>query len=323
LSNNSNHITDDLLVMYLLGEANLIEEKQVEEWINATPENRKYYEQFKLIWEESRKQSATQFVNEHEAWQRFHQRIHNQSKKTAKNIRMAAWLRVAALVIVLAGGTWLTYRIYYSQPEQVTVQASDKILTNPLPDGSTVTLNEKATLSYPEKFKGKTRTVALTGEAFFEVTPDKQKPFVVKAGDVAIKVVGTSFNVHMSDDSTEIIVETGIVEVSRGNSSVQLKAGEKTVIRKQDTSLIKEQEQDKLYNYYKTNEFVCDNTPLWKLVAALNEAYNANIVIERPPIRTMPITTTFKNESLDRILEIVRLTLNITVEKTGDKIILR
>ncbi|MGB8193085.1 MAG: FecR domain-containing protein, partial [Chitinophagaceae bacterium] len=196
-------------------------------------------------------------------------------------------------------------------------------LTDTLSDGSVVTLNKKTSLSYPNKFKGDKRSVALQGEAFFKVTPDSKKPFIIQSNDVTIKVIGTSFNVRNDNNATEVIVETGIVEVSHRNSSIELRPGEKLVVHAQDTLLTKEKQQDKLYNYYSTKQFVCDNTPLWKLVQALNDAYDAHIEIGRPELRNIPITTTFNNESLDRILEIVRLTLNISVTKTGDKIILR
>ena len=87
--------------------------------------------------------------------------------------------------------------------------------------------------------------------------------------------------------------------------------------------LVKAVEEEQLYNYYRTKEFVCDNTPLWKLVEVLNEAYQANIVIDRPGLRTLPLSATFNNESLDQVLEVISLTFNISVTRTEDTIHLR
>ena len=87
--------------------------------------------------------------------------------------------------------------------------------------------------------------------------------------------------------------------------------------------MYKAEETERLYNYYRTREFVCDNTPLWKLVAVLNEAYGANIVIGRDALRNMPLTTTFNNESLERILDIIRTTFDITVVRQNNTIILQ
>jgi ferric-dicitrate binding protein FerR (iron transport regulator) len=163
----------------------------------------------------------------------------------------------------------------------------------------------------------------LKGEAFFRVEPDKNKPFIITVNDVQIKVVGTSFNVRSENGLTEVIVATGIVQVQKGKTEVALRANEKVVVRRQDSVLTKEPETTQLYQYYESREFVCDNTPLWKLVAVLNKAYAANIVIGRPELRNLPLTTTFPNESLDRILQIISLTFDIEIEKTGSSIILK
>ena len=133
----------------------------------------------------------------------------------------------------------------------------------------------------------------------------------------------TSFNVRSENGLTEVIVATGIVQVQKGNKEVALRPNEKVVVRRQDSVITKEEETAQLYQYYESREFVCDNTPLWKLVAVLNKAYGANIVIGRPELRNLPLTTTFPNESLDRILQIISLTFNIEVEKTGTSTILK
>jgi ferric-dicitrate binding protein FerR (iron transport regulator) len=138
-----------------------------------------------------------------------------------------------------------------------------------------------------------------------------------------VKVVGTSFNIRSVNGNTEVIVETGIVEVSQKNRKVVLHPKEKVLIGNRDTALVKNQETDALYNYYRTNEFVCDNTPLWKLVEVLNEAYHVQIVIGRNELRNLPLTTTFSNESLDRILEVISITFNTKINRAGDRIIIQ
>jgi ferric-dicitrate binding protein FerR (iron transport regulator) len=80
----------------------------------------------------------------------------------------------------------------------------------------------------------------------------------------------------------------------------------------------KEAVTDKLYNYYRSKEFVCDDTPLWKLVQVVNEAYDAKIIIGRKELNDMRLTTTFNNESLEKVLEIIHLTFDITVTKKED-----
>jgi len=187
-----------------------------------------------------------------------------------------------------------------------------------LSDGSVITLNKKSTITYPSKFKGNTRSIALKGEAFFNVAPDKKKPFIISVNDVQVTVVGTSFNIKSENGNTEVIVESGIVRVTQSGKTVELLAGEKIVMSSNDSIATKEAVNDKLYNYYRTKEFVCDDTPLWKLVQVVNEAYDAKIIIGRKELNDKRLTTTFNNESLEQVLEVIRLTFDITITKKED-----
>lgn len=224
-------------------------------------------------------------------------------------------MRAAAAVVVLVciGVTASLLINKYSVPKEIVFQTTLQVLNDTLPDASVITLNKNTSLTYPEKFKGNTRTVTLKGEAFFSVTPDKQKPFIIDVNNLQVKVVGTSFNIKATGSITEVVVETGIVQVIKDSRLIELRAGEKVVLTQEAASWIKEKASDKLYNYYRTKEFVCDNTPLWKLVDVLNEAYGSNITISNNAIRNLPITTTFYNESLDQVLLIISETLGIKV----------
>jgi ferric-dicitrate binding protein FerR (iron transport regulator) len=326
LSQNFYHITDDLLVKYLLAEATPEEAGMVEEWLAADATNKKQFEDFKTIWEESKKLAAVSTVDDDEAWQRFKNRVHNEGNKGAavRKMRPVAWLKIAALFILVAGAGLFGYQMFReNKVEALAVVSKGSTLVDTLPDGSVVTLNKNSSLNYPSKFKGNTRTIALTGEAFFNVTPDKEKPFVINVNDVQVKVVGTSFNVRSENGVTEVIVETGVVKVTRNNKTVELRPAEKIKTGGVDSALVKERVEDKLYNYYRSKEFVCDDTPLWKLVEVLNEAYGTNILIENKELRGLKLNTTFNNESLDRILEIVSQTFGITITKEQDRIILK
>lgn len=85
-----------------------------------------------------------------------------------------------------------------------------------LPDSSRVWLNSGSMIVYPEKFIGKERNVYLSGEGYFKVTKDRKRPFLVQAGDVSVKVLGTSFNIsgYAGDDEVTTTLESGAVEIS-------------------------------------------------------------------------------------------------------------
>jgi len=216
-------------------------------------------------------------------------------------------------------GYWLM-----NQPvEEITSFAQQDVLNDTLPDGSVVNINKGSMISYPSKFQKGTRQVVLKGEAFFKVEPNKEKPSVVLAKGVRITVVGTSFNVKNINGNIEVVVENGIVRVSIGERSEELKANEKLLVNVKDSVMTEEKVSDQLYKYYRTKEFVCDETPLWKLVQVINEAYHSQVIIGNPALKDMTLTTTFHNESLEQVLNVISITFNIKVVKQGNTIILQ
>lgn len=288
-------------------------------WLVADDANVTYYNQLKKIWDDSRQLAQTATVDENRAWQKFQQRIH------PAPVRHTAfgWIRIAASVIIIAAIGLLAYWALNNPAKEMTMVAQQTVLNDTLPDGSVVTVNKGSSISYLSKFKGKTRPVALKGEAFFNVKPNKEKPFIISVNDVQITVLGTSFNVKNINGNTEVVVETGIVKVTGAGKTVELKANEKVVMDAKDSVVAKEEVSDQLYKYYRTKEFVCDDTPLWKLVEVINEAYQSHVVIGNPALRDMGLTTTFHNESLEQVLNVISITFDIKVIKEGDTVILQ
>ncbi|MBK7588016.1 MAG: DUF4974 domain-containing protein [Bacteroidetes bacterium] len=84
---------------------------------------------------------------------------------------------------------------------------------------------------------------------------------------------------------------------------------------KEDSTIVVEKNKDKLYKYFRSKEFECDNTSLWRVVEVLNEAYGDSVVIGRSDLKSLTLTTRFDNESLESILEIISETFEINVEK--------
>jgi len=323
-------IHEDLLVKHLLGETGPEENARVEAWLAAHPANRHYYEHFQLIWRESRQlEDNFEGTDEQEeaAWQKFRQRIrrpaHLQVIKPSPKRTIPAWTRIAAILLLVASVTAVIYLINTntSIPEKL-VASTTSTITDTLPDGSFITLNKKSKIKYPAKFK-KERTVQLQGEAFFAIAPDKEKPFRVFTNGVTITVLGTSFNIRDSETATEIIVETGVVRVTDSLHDILLHASEKLVLHKKDTALLKDSTRNELYKYYRTKEFVCDNTPLWQLAASLEEAYDVKIDIPDPRLRDLRINTTFHNASLAQILTIIEETFRIKATYSGNQVTLQ
>lgn len=294
----------------------------MKKWVAEDAANKHYFDHFKLIWDSSKELAVQSTVDENKAWQKFQSRIHTPPGPVVK--KDFSWMKVAAAAALVISISLIVYLLLGRQgKKEMEILAQQTVVNDTLPDGSMVTVNKRSFLFYTETPAGKKREVRLKGEAFFNVVPDRKKPFIVHANDVDVTVVGTSFYVKAGNGITEIVVESGIVQVTRNNQTVELHPGEKTTIAYQDSTLTEQKVTDKLYNYYRSKVFVCDDTPLWKLVEVLNEAYGSNIVIGREEIRNLPLNVTFNNESLDQVLDVVSLTFNIKVTQNGDQIILQ
>jgi len=323
-----NNNIDDLLVKVVLGESTAEELSFVQGWRAERPENERYFSDFQRIWEESRNLAVHSVVDEEAAWGRFKERAgRGETGVGAVGVgsgRRRQWmLRVAAVLIVAVAGGWFFYTYSYKPGQFLSVNSGVRVLSDTLPEGSVVTMNKESSIRYRRRFAGDVRQVEMEGEAFFAVAQDKNKAFVVQANGVTITVLGTSFNVRAVKGKTEVIVETGLVEIKKGGHVVRVGAHEKAVIGIDDAKLMKEDNPDQLYNYYRTKTFECNGTPMWRLVEKLNEVYKVHIVIGENRLRNLPLTTTFVDESLDGILNVVAKTFAITIVRNGQEIILK
>lgn len=318
---------DALLVKYITGQASAEEQAQVHQWLNAGAGNQTYFNQFVSIWQESKKAGVLIDVDTDAAWLNFRSQYIQAPVKKIPSGYKTRFLQVAAAVILAVAGSWLAYTFVFKEAQplvalQTTVTGTE-VKIDTLPDHSVVTLNKSSALSYATQMKGSERKVALKGEAFFDIKPDAARPFLIEAYDIQIKVLGTSFNVKTSEAATEIIVRSGRVEVNRGGDKVILTAGQKLDLVKGMPAAEATKEPGELYSYYVSKTFVCDNTPLWKLVEKLNEVYGVHIVIERKELAALPLNVSFNDESLDTILDIISQTLMLKVDKKGSDIFLR
>jgi transmembrane sensor len=323
MSDDNKHITDDLLVKYLLAETDATETREAELWINANDANKKYYADFKLIWQESERLATTSNPDEDGAWLRLQSRIAKMPAGHQQQIKWASkfgWLKIAASIVLISAIGYFAYNQFFST-SLISKGSGLATLMQDLPDGSLVTLNSNSQIIYPMHFRGEQRLVQLTGEGFFKITPDKTKPFIIKINTATVSVVGTSFNVKNVKGKTEVIVETGIVKVNEGGKQVLLHPGQKVVTG--GATLVVQETRGSLYNYYITKALICDRTPLHELVDKLNQVYSSNIKIANSQLRDLPITTTFKGQTLPQVLNIVSQTFKIKVENKGGQILLK
>lgn len=315
------NMSEDILIKYLLGEANAVEKTETEAWVTADLKNAKKLADLRIILETSRKLAVSSPLNEEQAWSNFKVRKekHTQDPILLKPVGARySWLRIAAAVLLVSAAGWMYSYLDHPGMEMLTVSSTEKFITDTLPDGSIVHLNKNSSITYAKNFI-KHRNIILKGEAFFEVKHGIKSAFTVSVNDVLVRDIGTAFNVKANLGKTEVIVEEGVVEVSKAAKTIRLNENEMVNIKNGNEEMTVEKSPDHLYNYYRSKIFTANNTPLDRLVKVLNEAYGADIRIDNKTLSQIPITVTIRwDRPLSDILEIIRETTpEIRIEKTG------
>jgi ferric-dicitrate binding protein FerR (iron transport regulator) len=186
-----------------------------------------------------------------------------------------------------------------------------------------VWLNKDATLTYPSEFSNTTRSVALEGEAFFEITKNKNKPFIVEIKNANVEVLGTSFNINSSNIKTEVIVATGKVKVSNKNATQSeiITLGNSVIVSNND---VKKHKTDNVnYLAWKTGDFKFKEAKISEAIEDLNTYYKTKIAIENNQVFECSLTANFEKEKLENIIEVIKLTCNVNVIKESNKYILK
>ncbi len=273
-----------------------------------------------------------------QAWSNVENRIHKQEEVRHSNLRklvMNPFLRMAAAVIVGALLLVSGYRVWYkpiAKVDLLEISSTDQIVnTFSLPDGTLVSLNTNTRIKYPKKFGRTTREISIEGEAFFEVKPNKSKPFIIHAGKAQIKVLGTSFNVSAYPEAkqVEVIVETGKVQVFNKIDEVKqtneliLTPGDKGTLVYLSNSLLKTTNQNPNFLAWKTHSLIFKATSLDEVIENLKKVYNVDIRLADPTLNRLRLTAQFNNYSLDFILKIIETTFQIEVQRVNGQYIVK
>lgn len=246
------------------------------------------------------------------------------------NSRFAWFWRVAAVLVLGLGSWYWATRTPISTYKQMTSgqvlvekvnQTNDK-QTITLNDGSKVTLEPNARISFANEFSNDMREVYLSGTAFFEVTKDPKRPFLVYANELVTKVLGTSFVVNAQDNSKQTMVEVREGRVSvfkksdlenktnligQESKGLVLTANQKLVFEQEANQLVKtlsETPQIVVSNEALPN-FTFTNTPVSEVLNTLEKAYQVDILFDEELLSECPLTATLRDQSLYEKLTII------------------
>ncbi|RGM49852.1 MULTISPECIES: FecR family protein [Bacteroides] len=266
-------MNQELLYKYFKGTTSIEEEKQILDWVEAADENREAFLKERMLFD------ISLFSEKQET-----------KKKTTRLIPIFRWtVRIAAAIIVAVSGYFMTIDYLYNKGAQlqtITVPAGQRAQII-LADGTRVWLNSKSTLTYASNFGRKDRNVNLDGEAYFEVTKNKNIPFYVNTEMNKVRVVGTSFNVCAYNGSKEF--ETTLVE---GIVDIYPSCNDQAITRLQkneffanyDGHLKKTVLPSYEYLRWKEGLYCFDDVPFSGILDKLEKYYNVKITVTSPKL---------------------------------------
>ncbi|MFT3843851.1 MAG: FecR family protein [Lacibacter sp.] len=357
-----------LLSKKIAGEASEQELVELEQLMQLHPEWQYAAQNLTDLWEDSRKHNETGTSNEEDAYLLHIQRMKENNIEFNDNLFYSYpaeetpvshfsiyrnWYIGLAVAASLIFAVLLLPSLFNKKQPVVAAVERNEISTGngsrtkvQLPDGSLVWLNAGSKLHYDKNFGITSRHVSLSGEAFFDVVKNKEKPFIIQTSSIDIKVVGTAFNVkaYPSDRTTETSLIRGIIEVTiknRPNDKIILSPNEKLIVennpaeKRKLTSTgraepvvsinpIKPSKKDSTITeiQWVQNKLVFDDEPLREIALKMERWYNVKIEIQSEKLMDKRISGSFINENIDQAMEALSITGKFHYKRTGETIII-
>lgn len=322
--NNTDNNIDILIGKVISGNATSEEIEQLEVWKSKSVENQRIYNKSLKVWENSKSGiSDENFRNDK-------QKVDDVIKldlirKVRKIQRQSMLYKIAA---ILAFPLALAVSFYYFSSHNKSVEQTRQIceIISPkghiskciLPDGTEVWVNTGSTITYDAAtFNHKTREIKLSGEAYFDVTKNIEKPFLVNTNMATVNVTGTSFNVKSYPESGifEIVLSEGSIEMmpnSTARQTVQLVPGERAIFDFTKKGISIENVEAEMYSAWRNGEILFKDATLNDLIKELERIYDIRFLMKDKQLGDFRFRGMFRyNNNLIDALEKIKRTSGI------------
>jgi len=333
MKKKNENITDSFLLKYLKGETSSEETNTILDWIKRDPLNKERLSEISKIWDMSLSLSEFDKIDIQDDWKNVHEKILDTKNLVRKvpliRTKIYRYGRIAAsILIILSVSLYILYSadmLIIFQPV-LTLNTTTEKSTVTLHDDTRVYLNENSTLTYPKRFLKQTRNIAVSGEAFFEVAKDENKPFYVSADGAIIKVLGTSFNVKAYPSAEVVIVsvlegKVALYPKEKEEEAIQLNQYEEGVFG--SDSLSKSGFGDLNFLSWKTRKLIFNKAPIEEVIVSLERYYKKTIYLESVGNRMPMVTSVFDDQPFNEVLDELEILLNISYRMRNDTVFIR
>jgi transmembrane sensor len=328
MENNKEKIDIKILKRYLEGNRSAGDEHIVKQWVSSIESDKELNEKSLQFWDGIPSDPDIKGYSGSQILDQIHHKIKIEEavflNKTRPKIRFITYLtRIAAILFI---PVFIASLLFFFQNNSFRNFKSYSEIYAPygtrttfyLPDGSTGWLNGGSSLKFPTQFGNKTRDVKLTGEAYFNVTSDNKKPFIVSTDKIDVKVFGTSFNVMAYGDEhiTEVTLESGHIELFRKSNNIIKSIG---LLKPNQSCIYNSLSDSNRISSINTKEklswldgkLTFKYEPFEDVVRKINRWYNVNIVIKDELLESYIYYGTFEDETLEEVLRLLHYTAPI------------
>ena len=322
--NKEQQYIDNLIAKAISGNASSAEMQELEDWKNHSKTNEQVFQKNLKIWDKTTshlsekeigadKSSLSQLYNRY-----LSTRIQSIRRKTFI-YKLAAML---AFPVALAIGWYFSEwaAILENEPVQLAQITSPKghVSKCVLPDGTQIWLNTGSTMSYDvNQFNKKTRKVNLEGEAYFEVTSNREKPFQVNTPVANINVTGTAFNVtaYPGDTNFETVLAEGNINLqfkTGAEKNIVMKPGQRVTYNRQNAKMAVSQVDADMFTSWRNGELLFKDATLNDLITELERIYDIKFHLQPADLGEFRFRGMFSyNNNLIEALEKIKRTSGI------------
>lgn len=318
------------LLARIFGNNSTQEEKVLlDEWKNESEENLEALAEMEKIWEVSEDMKSYDQYDGDKAWRKLNSAIVIEELKSGSNSNTQSTssiirriLPIAASLLLLAAITvGVNHFVKSLSPELPSYTAEESIIKDVvLSDMTKVVLDKNSTLKVISDFK-KSRTVSLSGKAFYHVKSDASNPFTIKTNHGDVTVVGTQFTLSTTPQKTELFLMEGRVNYDHNGRKIEMTSSEAIEIK--NGELLKYRFDKTNSTSWYTNKLVFENTSIGDVLKTLEKHFEVEITTSDSMNADCELSSTYQGASLDDILSDIGVLFDLQLERTADKIIIK
>lgn len=304
---------DILIGKYLAGEAGPEEAMELEDWKNRSEANRLYFEQCARVFGLNSQNLVE--VNAHTAWKKMNLAAAGTEAKTVQLRQRTVWRVAAAVAVLLVMSTVIVFIMQTGKTGSIVYASGNTVKKVELNDKSEIEILPHSSLELSQGFGVSNRTVKLKGSGKFTVEHDENLPFIIDAGNVYIKDIGTIFTVTEANDTLTVYVEEGSVALYNDSVTAYINAFS-TAYYIRSTGEIRHHNPIEPGLPVNTT---FKHASLRQLVNFIQDVYKVKVSFEVPETAECIINTSFNtSQDVETILSIATETMDLTYERTVD-----